>query len=272
LSQKIQSQPDWEGAATHWVFPDLPQLYTHENRLAYWNSTVPQQRIQTVAACHHQDWQSLVATAKERLRGITDQGDDKNNNDNHHHHGGKLLLVGGNNKTAQTMSTVQAAAILQSELGDSSAAELWAVADPNDPDSVAKVQCKVEAGIVGFLTQPLLTSTAWDTLQSYRKAHEDISIVVGMALPRSAASLQFWRQLLHRPELLEHDPLFQSHLAYFSQPYTTSLAWIGRELQQCITSAPMIDGVHFMPLHNTQDMITLLQTLAVQKQQQQQQQ
>lgn len=261
LSQQIQSQPDLQGAATHWVFPDLPLLYTREHRVTYWQSIAPPQRIQTVAACHHSDWKSLVATAKERWHGMTDQGDSHDIQ-----HGGKLLLVGGNDKTAQTMSTVQAATILQSELFGDKPAELWAVADPNDPESVANVQSKVEAGIVGFLTQPPLSSTAWDTIESYRNHnHKNISIVVGMALPKSAASLQFWRQLLNRPELVEKDPLFQSHLAYFSQPYTTSLAWIGRELQECITSASIIDGVHFMPLHNTKDMMALLQTLAVQK-------
>lgn len=266
LSQRMQQAPPDPsiGPVTHWVFPDLPLLYTPEHRRTFWKSTVPQRRIQTVAACHHESWQSLVVTAKERLYGTTDPNVPNQQ-------GGKLLLVGGNNKTPQTMTTVEAATILQSELPlDETGAELWAVADPNDPASVAKVQAKIEAGIVGFLTQPLLTSTAWDTLQCYRHPHpqdHNISVVVGMALPKSAQGLQFWRRLLDRPELLDQDPLFQSHLAYFSQPYTTSLAWVGRELQQYINSASMIDGVHFMPLHNANDMMALLQTLAVQNRQ-----
>lgn len=248
VAKLYETQPSAFTIATQWVFPDLPQVYTKEHRLAYWKSIMPDQRIQTLAACQHTTWQSLLRTAKERLEWTDTEGGK-----------GKLLLVGGNDKTPTSITSVQAAAILRSELGDS--AELWAVADPNDPESVHKFQSKVDAGITGFLTQPILTSTAWDTLQSYHS--RDVSVVAGMALPRSAKNLQFWRQLLDRPDVLEQDPLFQSHLAYFSQPYTTPLVWIGRELQQFTNMNMGIDGVHFMPLQNTGDLTTLLRSLSV---------
>ena len=261
IAKLCSSQPEIFQAATHWVFPDLPQVLTPKHRKSYLESIPPQKRIQTLAACRHEKWQSLVEAAKHRLEWV--EADGVGN--------GKLLLVGGNDKTGNTLSTIEAANILRSELGVG--AKLWGVADPNDPESVAKVQAKAEAGLTGFLTQPLLSSTAWDTLHAYSGWDKTLSIVVGMALPRTAKSLQFWRQLLDRPELLEDDPLFQSHLAYFSQPYTTSLAWAGRELQQYATSAAaglstdsgsskVVDGIHLMPLQNTQDLAAIMKSLS----------
>jgi hypothetical protein len=298
VAKLYKSQPELFQASstpiTHWVFPDLPQVYTNEqqqqqqqqqqHRQSYLEATVPSQRIQTLATCRHENWRSLVETAKQRLEWTADETNTIMNTPK-----GKLLLVGGNDKTDTTISTVQAATILRSELltTDSSSCLLWAVADPNDPDSPAKVQAKIDAGITGFLTQPLLTSTAWETFQSYtaslpndNKQHgttttTSIPFVAGMALPRSAATLQFWKQLLDRPELLDEDPLFQSHLAYFSQPYTTPLAWIGRELQHYMTAAAaaansdndndsriVVHGVHLMPLQNTADVATILKSLS----------
>lgn len=177
---------------------------------------------------------------------------------------GKLLVVGGNLKSNNTISSEEALRVLKLEFGDD--VELWAAADPNDPKSPARVRAKAEAGASGFLTQPLLSSCAWETLVSYET--NDIPIIAGIACPKSSNSLQFWRQLMDQPKLLDQDPLFQSHIAYFSQPYTTPLAWIGREVQQVLLQSTSdqsnnrIDGLHFMPLNNTADMITIIKTLS----------
>jgi hypothetical protein len=258
---KLQTETTILETATHFVFPDLPAVYTSEHRAIYLKSTPPEKRIQTLAVCRHETWQSIVKTAKRRL-GITAEDISTSGPQ------GALLIVGGNDKNSSTISTEEAVTIIRSELG--AHVELWAVADPNDPTSPRRVETKAASGVHGFFTQPLLTSTAWDTLNSFET--RNASLVVGVACPRSAKNLQFWRQLLDRPELLDNDPLFLSHLAYFSQPYVTSLAWIGRELQQCFTQSttdgarPTVDGLHFMPLRNMDDLATVFGTLRVNQQ------
>lgn len=228
-----------------------------------------------MAVCNHETWQSFVKTAKDRLLGnidgSDDDGDEASNAFISNLHGGKLLIVGGNNKNGATIkvSTEQAVKILRSELG--ATVELWAVADPNDPDSPQRVSAKVNSGVDGFLTQPLLGSLAWDTLFSYEMG--DASLVVGMACPRSSDQLRFWQQLLDRPELLNDDPLFQSHLEYFSRSeHSSSAAWIRNEVQQCFTNSKTngvgnsIHGIHFMPLRNVEDLVAVLGSLDVPQQ------
>jgi hypothetical protein len=256
---------------THFVFPDLPQVYTADHRASFLKSTLPYQRIQTLAVCRHETWRSLIETARGRL-GMA--AEDKNySSSTSVPQGGAILIVGGNDKGLSTISTEQAVKIIRSEL-DASSVELWAVADPNSPNSPQRVETKVESGVNGFLTQPLLTSTAWDTLHSYET--RNVPVVVGMACPRSTENLRFWRNLLDSPELLDDDPLFQSHLEYFSRPNASSLAWIDHELQQYVRqstnagtqNSSVVDGVHFMPLHNVEDMATILGSLHVSEQRQ----
>lgn len=232
--------------ATHFVFPDLPQVYSPQDRKNYLISTAPKRQIQTVALSRHKSWKSLVANPIVQAASPDS----------------KLLLVGGNDKGPETLSTIQAAKILRNELD----AELWGVANPNDLGSVESIHAKREAGIQGFLTQPLLCSTALETLQAYPS--KDTTLVVGMAMPQTAKALQFWSQLVVVGETeqaaMAQDPLFQSHLAFFSQPYFTSIAWIGRELQHLATHTEPnhIHGIHFMPLKNTDDLRTIFKSLA----------
>jgi hypothetical protein len=288
-----------ESVATHFIFPDLPQVYTAEHRTSYLSSTPPEKQMPTLAVGRHYDpfssssssssWQSLVETAKSRL-GMSQHDSCSSTDDGgvpptRRRRATKLLIVGGNDKpnhggsstttttivssscSSSPWSTEQAVTILRSELDlDHHKVELWAVADPNDPDSPRRVETKIQAGVRGFITQPLLTLTAWETIQSYDMSSK--SLVVGMACPRSATNLQFWRTLLTRPELVGNDPLFQDHLHYFSSQRsgqadgrTSSLAWIERELEQVDRMTSQVDGVHFMPLRNVDDLVTIFDSL-----------
>ena len=235
---EIQSQLN----ATHFVLPDLPNVYTPQDRSDYFSQVPPSQRILTVATSRY---------TSKTLIDSTFQAD-------------TLLLVGGNEKTSSTLSTVEAAEILSNDQHSSNTI-LWATTNPNDPHSIERVQQKIDAGITGFLTQPLLSSHALEVLEAYprrRPSEEEdsrISYVAGLAMPQTAKSLQFWCKLLEQPQL-EKDPLFQAHLAFFSQPYFTSMAWIGRELEHLKTHAT-IDGIHFMPLGNTQDLLTVFRNI-----------
>jgi 5,10-methylenetetrahydrofolate reductase len=219
------------------VFPDLPNVFTQDDRVEYLFQVPPSRRIMTVSTCRH---------TPETLAASKFKAD-------------KLLLVGGNEKQKSSLSTVDAAKILKETSKDMT---IWGTTNPNDPKSIDSVSQKIEAGITGFVTQPLLSFNSLDIFESYPRTQNeasDISFVAGMAMPRSAKNLQFWCKLLEQPEL-EDDPLFKAHLAFFSQPYFTSIAWLGKELENLYTRAT-IDGIHFIPMENTEDMRTILRHL-----------
>ena len=220
---------------SHFILPDLPSVYSPDDRAKYLSDTAPKQRILTVSTCQH---------TPETLKKIS--ADFKAD---------RILLVGGNNKTRDTLSTVEAAKLLK----DISDIEIWGVANPNNPTSLATVEEKLRAGITGIVTQPLLASHSLDVFESYPRDDSSTTYIAGLAMPTTAKNLQFWCRLLEQPEL-EKDPLFQAHLAFFSQPYYTSIAWIGRELENLSTMAT-IDGVHFMPLGNVDDLQTIFRRI-----------
>lgn len=219
--------------ATHFVLPDLP-FFSEKDRANYFATIPSHQRIQTIATCNHTP-QSLAGTSS--------------NLENE-----KILLVGGNEKSPRALSTVEAARLCKHE----SNAELWGVTDPNDPRSVELVGEKVRAGISGFITQPLLSGSALRNLDACRQVGDDVAFVAGVAMPRSANNLHFWLKLLDLPGL-EDDPMFKSHLEYFSRSCYSSLEWIDQELWNLDQAG--IDGIHFMPLGNTNDLITVFQDL-----------
>ena len=158
------------------------------------------------------------------------------------------------------MSSIDAATILYNEKGN----VLWGVTNPNDPRSLNRFEEKIKAGMDGFITQPLLSTHAMDTMEMYQgfctKNNNDVTILTGLAFPKSVRGLRFWAKLLEQEEKLESDPLFRSHIAFFSQPYFTPISWIGRELQN-ITLSSNNNGVHFMPLNNVDDLCTIFQSL-----------
>jgi 5,10-methylenetetrahydrofolate reductase len=257
----IQSQ--LQPAASHFVLPDLPRVISDQDRTDFWAYTESYQRIHTIATCRYDHYKSLLDTVFSLTK---------------HHPDSKILLVGGNDKQAHSpLSSVQAAKILHNEVGN----ELWGVANPNDPRSIAAVQLKIQAGMQGIITQPLLASAAKDVLHSYREISESTTILAGLAFPQTARSLQFWAKLLGQGSDLQQDPLFKSHVAFFSQPYFTPFSWIGRECQELLsycrkwndspqqrsltndgeTKRSTIDGIHCMPLQNIEDLVTIFRVL-----------
>lgn len=216
--------------STNFVMPDLPNVLTDDDRVEYMFQVSRPKRVLTVSACRH---------TPESLSQSSFKAD-------------KLLLVGGNEQTEDSLSTVAATKILKDANTDQT---LWGVTNPNDPHSLEMVQEKIDAGITGFITQPFLSSEALDNFENYPRQGDAISYVAGMAMPRTAKNLQFWLTLLEQPEL-ENDPLFKAHLAFFSQPYFTSIAWLGREVENLTTRAT-IDGIHFMPMANTEDLVNI---------------
>ena len=247
--------PQLQPAACRFVLPDLPEVYNEDDLVQFRQHTAPNQRIHTLAACRHENHQSLLDAVEKVDETST------------------ILLVGGNDKSSSsTMSTMEATKILQNEMPNA----VWGVANPNDADSLDGVYRKAKAGISGIITQPLLASTAHEMLQRYKtEVDKDLTVLAGMAFPTTARSLQFWARLLEQEEFLQKDPLFQSHLAFFSQPYYQPIAWTGREFQELLmmtsmrsldgstttTTTPTIDGIHCMPLKNTEDLCTIFQSL-----------
>ncbi|KAL3930117.1 MAG: hypothetical protein SGBAC_011905 [Bacillariaceae sp.] len=228
-SPKVGAVQSQLRSKTRYVLPDLPNVLTQDNRDDFMSRVSPSNRIVTVATCYH---------TPSTLKGSNFEAD-------------AILLVGGNERSEKSLSTSDAAMMLKDENENIS---LWGVTNPNDPNSIESVNKKIESGIDGFITQPLLSTPAMDIFESYPR-HADTKYVAGLAMPRSAKNLQFWLQLLDQPEL-ENDALFKAHLAFFSQPYFTSMAWLGRELENLSTRATL-DGVHLMPLGNTEDLINV---------------
>eukprot|EP00977_Amphora_coffeiformis_P027754 scaffold34639_cov206-Amphora_coffeaeformis.AAC.2 len=185
-------------------------------------------RIQTVAACRH----TIQSLSNLQI------------NSDH------LLIVGGNEKGNGNLTTVESVRILRER---KEGATIWATANPNCESSVSSVFEKLGSGVSGIVLQPIFSSKAASVLEEYPS---EITYVAGMALPRTAKSLLFWENLLEQPDLSD-DPLFQRHLTYFTDR-RSSQAWAQEQLAM-IESIPCISGVHFMPLKNTKDLISLLQ-------------
>ena len=225
--------------ATHFVLPDLPNLYSNSDKSKYLDLIPSQKRIQTISACNHNEKTLREAIAAGSIEA-----------------GGKILLVGGNeklnsNNSCCALSTTQAAHIIRNE----SDVEMWGVTNPNDEESIHSVHEKIESGISGFITQPLLASRALSILEAYPR-NNNTTFIAGIAMPKNNRNLQFWLKLLNQMDL-ESDPMFKSHMTFFQSPHSTSLEWIRRELQN-LESLANIDGVHFMPINNIDDLMSLL--------------
>lgn len=229
---EVRSQLD--PYTTHFVLPNLPSIITPEQENVYYSEILPQTRIRTIAASLH-DHKSLRRCVADNIIKVD-----------------KYLLVGGNSKGMETtsLSSLEASRIIRGETDT----EVWGVANPNDrtsPESVAK---KLDAGIQGIITQPFFSSHALEVFESYPR-YPGVSFIAGLALPTRKKDIMFWLELLGQPDLVE-DPLTRSHIEFFGSSDPSSLSWAENELESLKGST--IDGVHYMPMKNIDDLLTLI--------------
>jgi hypothetical protein len=239
---RIHSQLSRVSVTAHFILPNLPDVYDDDLQKQFYANVPPRQRIQTIAACLH---------TAETLTELLVQS--RNNVD-------KILIVGGNakqNHPKPGLSTLQALRVAKGVEDISNAVELWGVANPNDIHSKDEVHAKLEAGMSGIITQPLLLSHATETLASYPRDGDTNTIVymAGLALPKTAKGLLFWLDLLGQSDLAD-DALFRDHCEYFSAG-KDSLTWAQDQLTG-LDGATNVDGIHYMPMRNTRDLVSLL--------------
>jgi hypothetical protein len=230
-------QSNLSRGVTHFVLPNLPGVYDDDQQKQFYANVPPRQRIQTIAACLH-----TADTLTDYLVQSRDTVD-------------KFLIVGGNSKQDehQGLSTLQALQVAK-DVDISNNVELWGVANPNDKFSKDGVHAKLEAGMSGIITQPLLLSHATETLASYPRDDSTV-YMAGLALPNTAKGLLFWLDLLGQSDLAD-DALFRDHYEYFCAG-KDSLTWSQDQLAG-LDGATNVDGIHYMPMRNTKDLVSLL--------------
>lgn len=269
------------------VLPDLPRaLLAPAVRSAFAERVPAALRTHTIAAHRHSSEQALLEYCVDQNLLCADAS-----TTNLHHP--TILVVGGNHNDDPTeinsssssrggLSSVQVIRALakwrrasDSALG---ASAIWAVANPNADDSdgsVEAVRAKCDAGATGFITQPLLSYRAVATLQRYpasssstaAAAAASVDYVAGLALPATAAGLQFWWRLVGKNGIDGNDdPLFRDHVRYFSNKNrdrdrnsnSTSAQWALDQVRM-LSAIDCLSGIHYMPLGNTRDLLTVLQ-------------
>lgn len=219
--------------ATHFVLPDLPQVINASLRNEFYEATSRNNRIVTIQASRHTS-ESLKQVIREKDCLVD-----------------KFLIVGGNTKNnTSPCSSVEAIKTARQFTEN----QVWATANPNDRKSIDSVLCKLDAGATGIITQPLLSYPAVEILEGYPREGGAVYIA-GLALPKTSKGLLFWKDLLGQPELLD-DSLFDKHCDYFIHQ-GDSLAWAQQEVTRLLEGTN-IDGIHFMPMSNTADLISLL--------------
>lgn len=245
----------------HVVLPDLPAnvITPSLTKEFFTQEVVPtHRRILTIAASRHSerslnDYLMQLDTQKEA---------------------GHILVVGGNDKGHQGLSTLQAIRIARRMQTQSKSLTVWATANPNSKDSLNSVVAKLDAGATGIITQPLLSSRAVETLQqypvtaNYNDSSTPITYMAGLALPTSASNLMFWSKLLttateqqqqqqQQSCELKDDPLFREHVQSFALGRCSSTQW-AKNQRQMLCEIDLLSGIHYMPLHNTPDLLALL--------------
>lgn len=223
------------GSVTHFLLPDLPGVNLASDQ--YFD--LPQEsckRMRTIAVGKHD-----TVSFERALQDL-----EKDNNLE------SILLVGGNEKGPESLSTYEAIARTKSTC---STKRVWCVADPNDPESVSKVERKVSAGANGIISQPLLTSHALAVLESYPLS--SCKVVAGVAMPKNLRQLEFWYQLIEPSSVnRKKDELVLASLDHFSSNQSP-MDWI--KSTQLNTLPSSVIGLHMMPLTNTAMLLDLLQ-------------
>ena len=63
VTSSIQSQ--LQPSVTHYVLPDLPTVFTDTDKNEFIDCTKPNERIHTIAACHHTNHKSIIQTISQ---------------------------------------------------------------------------------------------------------------------------------------------------------------------------------------------------------------
>jgi hypothetical protein len=256
---------------THCVLPDLGEKVMPKSQRDSFYDVVPSScQIQTVAVNNHRSsstnaWLRHVSARIREGKHGSDCYDDDLASPAH------LLVVGGNHKndivddggTTGRLSTVAAIRACTSTrcFGDR-AVIAWAVADLSAPNSVNDVLQKIDAGATGIITQPLLSRRAYDSLARCSEimngsSSPTVTIVAGMALPKTLRSLLFWESLLQSK--LDDDPMFLDHCKYFRSS-GNDLEWALAQVK-ALESFDMVKGIHFMPMKNGRTLDMMLNTI-----------
>ena len=226
----------------YFVLPDLPTV-SEELKTRFAASVTRNRQIRTIALQHFSDEAAVERYVRNGSVGVS----------------GHLLVVGGSsNQGNLSLTTPQAIALLKNVMTD---CKIWATADPNDNCSVESVKQKLEAGVTGIITQPFLSSRAAETFEAYPE-EQSVSYAAGVAFPTSLKSLLFWQKLVAVPDLAD-DSLFRDHMRYYERPNDTvqarsSLQWVKTEIVR-LKQFRKLKGVHYMPLHNTRDLLTVVE-------------
>jgi hypothetical protein len=257
---------------THYILPHLPSIVTAgtkaDFRLHTSTSTrvddndhllfqddgvtstcIPKPRpIMTIAASLFEDSASLIEAALERIEGY---GTDA------------LLIVGGNERSKKSLTSLDAISIISESLPTDNVS-LFSVWDLNSPRDLDHLTKKIDAGATGVITQPLLTKTAWDQLDMYESEAafgRNITLISGLALPKSKKNLLFWSSLLKEPsDVIQRDDEFVQSLRLFEGSgfdESDRLAWSLGQRDRLLSYAT-IQGMHYMPLGNNGDLLQLL--------------
>jgi len=209
------------------------------------------QQIRIVVACQHDSFAALEHTLQDC------EPEDR------------ILVVGGHDKDdgnnhSRGLTSVQVIQMITSSQHPNISRNVWAVANPNQPDD--RIDAKLAAGATGFVTQPLLSSRAADHVERYYPITNDVSYVMGLALPQTLANLEFWWKLVDAGPACRNDIAMKEHRAWF-QAQRDSRLWIRRQ-RQLVESLDdqgsnserrRVLGLHAMPMRNTDDLLAILE-------------
>lgn len=229
---------------THAVLPDLPS--TDAQVRSEFRSTVPRSNRIETAAINQMNRDSYLS----KVLAIGSHSD-------------SVLVVGGNKKYERNLLATPDAIEMMCRSAAPEYPSLWAVLDPNCPNSIEDAYRKYDAGASRFITQPILSSRGFEALQRYPQPTQDDALVyvAGVAFPKTIKGLLFWESLLSPYCDLENDYLFRDHCAYFSSADADPTAWVERQLAMLATRTDAVDGLHFMPLQNVNSAMKVISSL-----------
>lgn len=228
---------------THFVLPDIPKVVTTEIRKDFLSRTNPGSRIISIAASRYEKPAALLDAVRCQMSSTSEPH--------------IFLVVGGDKKTISSITTSEAIDMIRRIFPN---VVTWCTWDPNSPMNEAELGRKTAAGATGVITQPILTSRGWQNMDAFDSIwKEGVDLIPGIALPKSIRDLRFWFSLLNDPP--SKDALFLQHLECFDSPdwgVGKRQSW-SMEQRDRLLSYDTVSGLHFMPLGNEEDLLSVFQ-------------